>query len=90
MGSHFVWRNTPLGREVVITNLVLETDVLATQHEIDEMYANAAKTERKAQILSELSDIDFKSIRALRANDKEKLDELEAKAVTLRQELSSL
>ncbi len=48
------------------------------------------KEERKAEILKELEDIDFKSIRAIRANEKAKLKELEAQAVKLREELANL
>lgn len=90
MSSYFVWRNTSLGREIVITNLKLDTDVEATQQEVEEMYVKSARAERKNQILSELGEIDFKSIRALRANDTAKLAELEEQAVVLRQEYATL
>lgn len=43
-----------------------------------------------AQIKSELSAIDLKSIRALRAGETEYLEEYEAQAVALRQQLKEL
>lgn len=46
--------------------------------------------ERKAEILNELNTIDLKSIRALRANETDRLQELENQAIELRQELNSL
>lgn len=49
-----------------------------------------AKEERKAKILNELNTIDLKSIRALRANEAERLQELENKAIELRKEYNSL
>jgi hypothetical protein len=49
-----------------------------------------AKEERKQEILEELNALDLKSIRALRANEVERLQELENKAIELRSELNSL
>lgn len=49
-----------------------------------------AKEARKGEILNQLKDIDDKSIRALRANEQERLNELEAQAVELRKELQEL
>lgn len=53
-----------------------------TQAEID--------AERIEQIHVQLMEIDIKSIRALRANETERLAELEAEAVALREELERL
>ena len=44
----------------------------------------------KTKILSELEEIDRKSIRALREGNQERLVALEADAVKLRQELAAL
>lgn len=49
-----------------------------------------AKEERKQEILEELNALDLKSIRALRANETERLQELENQAIELRNELNSL
>ena len=49
-----------------------------------------AKEARKEEILNQLKEIDNKSIRALRANEQERLNELEAQAVELRKELQEL
>ena len=46
--------------------------------------------ERKAEILNELNALDLKSIRALRANETERLQELETQAIELRKEYNSL
>ena len=57
-----------------------------TRKEID-----ARKKEiRKSEIISELNEIDMKSIRPARAGEAEKLKELENQAVELRKELSTL
>jgi hypothetical protein len=88
MGSHFVWRDTPLGREIVITNLMRDGDVEATQQEIDEMYQKSSLIQRKSNILSELNSIDLRSIRALREGNAERLAQLEAEAEALRQQLN--
>lgn len=49
-----------------------------------------AKEARKEEILNQLKEIDDKSIRALRSNEQERLNELEAQAVELRKELRVL
>ena len=49
-----------------------------------------AKEERKAEILNELNTLDLKSIRALRANETDRLQDLENQAIALRQEYNSL
>ena len=49
-----------------------------------------AKEARKEEILNQLKEIDNKSIRALRADEQERLNELEAQAVELRKELQEL
>ena len=49
-----------------------------------------AKEQRKAEILEELNTLDLKSIRALRANEAERLQELENQAIELRKEYNSL
>jgi hypothetical protein len=46
--------------------------------------------ERKAKILNELNALDLKSIRALRANETDRLQELENQAIELRKEYNSL
>ena len=46
--------------------------------------------ERKAEILNELNTLDLKSIRALRAYEVERLQELENQAIELRKEYNSL
>jgi hypothetical protein len=48
------------------------------------------KANRKAEILKELDMLDLKSIRALRANEAERLAEFEIQAQALRDELSQL
>ena len=48
------------------------------------------KEERKQEILLKLNEIDNKSIRAMRTNDSERLDDLEAQAEILREELRKL
>lgn len=55
-----------------------------------EELAEAQKQARIAEIKEELNEIDFKSIRALRAGEDERLDELEAEAQALRDELHEL
>ena len=49
-----------------------------------------AKEQRKQEILEELNALDLKSIRALRANEAERLQELENQAIELRKEYNSL
>ena len=49
-----------------------------------------AKEARKEEILNQLKEIDNKSIRALRADEQERLNELEVQAVELRKELQEL
>ena len=49
-----------------------------------------AKEARKEEILNQLKEIDNKSIRALRADEQERLNELEAQAIELRKELQEL
>ena len=48
------------------------------------------KQEKREEILTQLKAIDEKSIRALRANEQDRLDELEAQAILLRKELQKL
>ena len=57
-----------------------------TQKEIDDK----KKEERKAEIISELNQIDMKSIRPARAGETDKLSELEAEAEKLRTELNGI
>lgn len=56
----------------------------------EEKQTSAEKEQNKLKILHELQEIDSKSIRAIRANEKAKLKELEAQAVKLREELANL
>ena len=58
--------------------------------EIENYEELKAKQERKQEILEELNALDLKSIRALRANEAERLQELENQAIELRNELNSL
>jgi len=55
-----------------------------------EKQALREKEERKQEILLKLNEIDNKSIRVLRTNDSERLDDLEAQAEILREELRKL
>lgn len=55
-----------------------------------EIVAQREKDARIAQIKAELEDIDLKSIRPARAGETERLEELEAQAVKLREELQEL
>lgn len=64
----------------------LEEFVLNTQEHQDNVY----KQTKKVEILKELEELDLKSIRVLRANEAERLEELEARAISLRNELSNL
>jgi len=57
-----------------------------TQKEIDER----EKQKRISEIISELNQIDMKSIRPARAGETEKLKELESQAEKLRLELSGI
>ena len=63
----------------------LELGVI-TQKEIDDK----KKEIRKSEIMSELNQIDMKSIRPARAGETEKLKELESQAEKLRLELSGI
>lgn len=58
--------------------------------EIENYEELQAKEQRKQEILEELNQLDLKSIRALRANETDRLQGLENQAIELRQELSSL
>lgn len=49
-----------------------------------------AKEKRKAEILVALDDIDRRTIRPLRENETERLEQLKAQAMKLRKELSEL
>lgn len=57
-----------------------------TQKEIDER----EKQKRISEIMSELQNIDMKSIRPARAGETERLEELESQAEKLRLELSGI
>jgi len=73
-----------------------KTEAEEKQEEADALQAiEDAKPEviaerRKYEIMSELNQIDMKSIRAIRANETDRMAELEAKAATLRGELDSI
>ena len=56
----------------------------------NEKQALREKEERKQEILLQLSEIDNKSIRALRNNEADRLQELEKQAEELREELKEL
>lgn len=55
-----------------------------------EKQALEEKEQKKQEILLKLNEIDNKSIRAMRTNDSERLDDLEAQAEILREELKKL
>lgn len=48
------------------------------------------KAKRKAEILAALDDIDWRTIRPLRAGEMDKVEELELQAQALREELETL
>lgn len=52
--------------------------------------AKMQKEQKKQEILLKLQEIDNKSIRAMRTNDNERLNDLEAQAEILREELRKL
>ena len=56
----------------------------------NEKQALREKEERKQEILLQLNEIDNKSIRALRNNEADRLQELEKQAEELREELKEL
>lgn len=63
---------------------------LIVNPEYEEEVAKQEKEKRKGEILAELDQLDLKSIRALRAGEEDRLAELEAQAVELRNELNAL
>lgn len=65
-------------------------DRIATTEEVVEFAAKLEKRKKKEELKQKLLDIDLRSIRSLRENNKNKLDEFEQEAVTLRDELTQL
>jgi len=61
--------------------------VKMTQKEVDSHLSKYVVNSRKIEILEALSGMDFKSIRALRSGDTERLQTLENEAEVLREEL---
>jgi len=70
------------GKKVKFSNGIIVEDIEAEQLII--------KENRKIEILSELNNIDYKSIRALRTSESSRLIELEEQALVLRNELKQL
>lgn len=66
MSSYKVWRNTNLGREIVISNFIKEGEVEATEQEWVAWCEEKSIPGRKAALRDVLSELDLKYIRALR------------------------
>jgi len=62
-------------------------DRIATDEEVADYLNSQDVLESKQAILAQLDEIDRKSIRALRCGETDRLAELEAQAVILRQQL---
>jgi hypothetical protein len=66
MSSYKVWRDTPQGREIVISNFKNPGEVEATEQEYADWCAEKAKPGQRNDLIEELKALDIKYIRALR------------------------
>lgn len=90
------YSKTPLDKELFHLDKVEETDkvYIACGDEYlqkgSKKCNSYTKKKRKEEILNLLKEIDLKSIRAIRANDKDYIEKYESQAKKLREELQKL